>query len=254
MIAGFLHDVLEDPNVRAPLVQGRLRAVVPRLASAPDGGAGFRAAVEEHIEHAFGRRVLELVRHVTEQKLDDRGEKRPWLDRKLDQLGALEDADTEHCALKAADCLDSLRSLSRDLRAHGSSVMDRFNASLGAQLWYYGRVTDLVSRRLGDTAGLAGELIAALREFGDAGIDRRAGRRPIRALAPSRSSLRCVSTVLEMRVEPFGPGGLRIHGLCHWFCAAPPKGGQDQWKTRAWSRADARPSRRKCARCSGVTG
>ncbi|HPW20037.1 MAG TPA: HD domain-containing protein [Vicinamibacterales bacterium] len=167
MIAGFLHDVLEDPKYGAPLVQGRLRAVVPRLASAPDGGAGFRAAVEEYIGHAFGRRVLELVRHVTEQKLDDRGEKRPWQDRKLDQLGILQDADTEHCALKAADCLDSLRSLSRDLRAHGRSVMDRFNASPGAQLWYYGRVTDLVSRRLGDTAGLAGELIAALREFGD---------------------------------------------------------------------------------------
>jgi (p)ppGpp synthase/HD superfamily hydrolase len=165
VIAGILHDVLEDPEYEAPSVQARIRAVVPALDSAATEGAAFKRAVEDYIAGAFGAPVLDLVRHVTEEKRDAAGQPRDWGARRKEQLAALEGATADHCALKAADCLHNLRSLARDFRAHGADVAKRFNAGSEAQLWYYTRVAELVASGLGPGSGLLRELRDALDDF-----------------------------------------------------------------------------------------
>ncbi len=57
VIAGLLHDLVEDTS-----------------ATLPD------------VEQRFGRIVAELVAHCSEVKTDDQGRKRPWIDRKSDHL------------------------------------------------------------------------------------------------------------------------------------------------------------------------
>ena len=76
VIAGLLHDTVEDCAI--------------------DPAA---------IEAQFGPGVGALVGAVTEQKTDADGERRPWRDRKLDQLAHLRTGDARIAALKCADAL-----------------------------------------------------------------------------------------------------------------------------------------------------
>lgn len=165
VIAGLLHDVLEDPNYGAPAVQDRLRAVVPALRPSATDGAAFGRAVERYIEDAFGQAVLDLVRHVTEQKRDSSGKKRDWRVRRQEQLKVLEGATVEQSALKAADALHNLISMTMDIRADGIGIMKRFNAGAASTRWYYERATELITLRLGESHALSRELSGALAEF-----------------------------------------------------------------------------------------
>jgi (p)ppGpp synthase/HD superfamily hydrolase len=165
VIAGILHDSLEDPHYEEPLVQERLHAVCPDLPKGGVGRAGYAKAVEDYIASTFGSRVLDLVRHVTEQKRDEAGRNRDWLIRRREQLAALEGASVEHCALKAADSLHNLRAMSRDLRTGGAKVMERFNAGPEDTLWYYRKVVEQVSPPLGSSSALARELADAFEDF-----------------------------------------------------------------------------------------
>jgi (p)ppGpp synthase/HD superfamily hydrolase len=165
VIAGVLHDVLEDPDYAAESVQSRLRAVCPPLAEAPVEGHGFKDAFIAHLQKAFGTAALELVEHVSERKLDESGAKRPWRARKEDQLASLVSASEGVCALKAADCLHNLHALTRDVRANGAGTMDRFNASSEETVWYHQSVADAVAARLGADQPLVVELRAVLDGF-----------------------------------------------------------------------------------------
>jgi (p)ppGpp synthase/HD superfamily hydrolase len=127
-IAGLLHDTVEDCGV--PL-----------------------AAIAER----FGDGVAALVDAVSEQKTDDGGGRRPWRVRKQDQLDHLAHADARGAALKAADALHNASSTLAELREHGPSVWERFNAPAEDSLWYYGEIARLVRERLGDHS-LAREL------------------------------------------------------------------------------------------------
>ncbi len=107
VIAGLLHDVVEDtPTTLA------------------------------QIEQRFGRVVSELVAHCSEVKTDDQGRKRPWLDRKSDHLAALKDAPRGARAIVLADKLHNLLSIDIDLR-EGQPVWDGFHADRQRVLWYY---------------------------------------------------------------------------------------------------------------------
>jgi len=165
VIAGLLHDVLEDPNYEAPAVQDRLRAVVPALRASATDGSAFGRAVERYIEDAFGQAVLDLIRHVTEQKRDSSGKKRDWRVRRQEQLKALEGAAVEQSALKAADALHNLISITMDIKADGIDIMRRFNAGAASTRWYYERATELITLRLGEGHALSRELSGALAEF-----------------------------------------------------------------------------------------
>jgi (p)ppGpp synthase/HD superfamily hydrolase len=131
-IAGLLHDTVEDTG----------------------------ASLDE-IEAIFGVGVRDLVAAVSETKIDDGGERRPWRARKQEQLDHLAASGERVAALKGADALHNSSSTLADLQVHGPSAWRRFNAPVEDSLWYYGEVARLVGERLGDHA-LARELQAAV--------------------------------------------------------------------------------------------
>lgn len=165
VIAGLLHDVLEDPRFETRVVQDRLRSVFPALGPAMPGDPRFIDRVVGFIANAFGSRVLELVVHVTEKKADASGERRPWRTRKEEQLAAMAGADADVCALKAADCLHNLRSVAREVREHGTDTLVRFRGGPDGSRWYYSGIVDRVVPTLGPDHPLSRELAQALAEF-----------------------------------------------------------------------------------------
>ncbi len=79
VIAGLLHDVVEDQDIAL-----------------------------DHIEAEFGPIVAELVAAVTEKKLEA-GVERPWQVRKQEMLAQIRAASPDAVALKAADALHNAR-------------------------------------------------------------------------------------------------------------------------------------------------
>jgi guanosine-3',5'-bis(diphosphate) 3'-pyrophosphohydrolase len=107
VIAGLLHDVVEDTE-----------------------------ATLDQVRSAFGAEVAEIVRHCSEVKLDAQGRKRPWIDRKRDHLDALATAPLSALAVVLADKLHNLRSIQLDLQ-EGRPVWSQFHADREQVLWYY---------------------------------------------------------------------------------------------------------------------
>jgi (p)ppGpp synthase/HD superfamily hydrolase len=116
VIAGLLHDVVEDTSVTLGEVAAR-----------------------------FGPAVADIVGHCSEVKTDDRGNKRPWSDRKRDHLAAMADAPLSARAVMLADKLHNLTSIELDLRA-GRPVWSQFSAAREQVLWYYRTAIDVSGR------------------------------------------------------------------------------------------------------------
>ncbi len=112
VIAGLLHDVVEDTD-----------------------------ATLEEVEARFGLDVREMVGHCSEVKLDGEGRKRPWIDRKRDHLAALVGASSTVWAIILADKLHNLTSIDVDLE-EGRPIWPQFNAERSQVLWYYRAVLD----------------------------------------------------------------------------------------------------------------
>jgi (p)ppGpp synthase/HD superfamily hydrolase len=112
VIAGLLHDVVEDT-----------------------------AATLEDLAIRFGKEVSELVRHCTEIKTDEQGNKRPWIDRKRDHLAAIALAPDEARAIILADKLHNLVSIELDLREN-RPVWSLFHAEREQVLGYYRKMID----------------------------------------------------------------------------------------------------------------
>jgi (p)ppGpp synthase/HD superfamily hydrolase len=136
VLAGLLHDTVEDCGV----------------------------ALDE-IEARFGADVARLVAAVSETKTSDAGEKRPWRVRKDESLAHLAAADEAVAALKAADALHNASCTVAELGRDGSVVWTRFNAGSKDTLWYYGEITRLCGARLGDAHPLVDELRRAVDEM-----------------------------------------------------------------------------------------
>ena len=128
VIAGLLHDVVEDTDARL-----------------------------EDVEARFGPDVRERVRHCSEIKLDAQGRKRPWIDRKRDHLAALAGAPTAVWAVILADKLHNLTSIDVDLE-EGRSVWSQFNAERTQVLWYYRATIEACAARRSEDR-LAGRLM-----------------------------------------------------------------------------------------------
>ena len=107
VIAGLLHDVVEDTP-----------------------------ATFEDVAARFGPVVCEIVRQCSEVKLDADGHKRPWIDRKRDHLAALVGAPALTWAVILADRLHNLISMDVD-QDEGRPVWSLFNAERSQVLWYY---------------------------------------------------------------------------------------------------------------------
>jgi (p)ppGpp synthase/HD superfamily hydrolase len=163
IVAGLLHDVMEDIDATNSRVQDRFRAVFTPLESAPTDGATFLRALEAFLAGEFGTRVMRLVVAVTEDKLDASGNERPWEERKREVLSHLETADAEILALKAADVLHNAQSILLDL-SQGQDLARRFNAPVERTLWYYQSVAEVIWRRMPECqAGTVSGLPKALR-------------------------------------------------------------------------------------------
>jgi len=107
VIAGLLHDIVEDTD-----------------ASLAD------------VEDRFGAEVARTVGYCSEIKRDADGRPRPWIDRKRDHLAVLAGAPVSARAVALADKLHNLRSIECDLR-DGLAVWSLFHAGRDDVLWYY---------------------------------------------------------------------------------------------------------------------
>jgi (p)ppGpp synthase/HD superfamily hydrolase len=138
VIAGLLHDLVED----TPATLG-------------------------DIEQRFGAVVAELVGHCSEVKTDAHGKKRAWLDRKRSHLADLARAPVDAHAVLLADKLHNLISIEIDLRA-GQSVWTHFHASREQVLWYYRAVIECCGTgdpRLESLAKQCEEVLARVEDF-----------------------------------------------------------------------------------------
>ncbi len=119
VLAGLLHDVVEDQNV------------------SPD-----------RIEMDFGPAVAEMVAALTERKLEG-GRKRPWEVRKREALDQLRTASSGAVAVKAADVLHNARSLAHMLRREGASTWAHYARGPRQTMGYYRNVAAVARERLG---------------------------------------------------------------------------------------------------------
>lgn len=102
VIAGLLHDTLEDTEVRA-----------------------------EQIEEEFGAQVLAIVQSCTEDK------RLTWAERKQHTVDSLPHQPLAVKLVVAADKLQNMRELRADHAQIGDAVWDRFKAGKEDQAWYY---------------------------------------------------------------------------------------------------------------------
>jgi (p)ppGpp synthase/HD superfamily hydrolase len=135
VVAGVLHDVVEDTEVTL----GQLQA-------------------------QFGSAVAHLVDQVSERKHEG-GVKLPWLKRKQELLGRLAQADPLAAAVKSADALHNCQSLIAELQQEGDAVWQRFRGSPSEQLWFYQTLVGILRRRLSGHP-ITDELDEAVQQLG----------------------------------------------------------------------------------------
>lgn len=91
----------------------------------------------EALRQKFPAKVVEYVMALSERKRDDKGQKRPWIDRKKEHIAHAPTAPLEARAILLADKLHNLFSIVFDLETHGAEVWGRFNAGPRDLLWYH---------------------------------------------------------------------------------------------------------------------
>jgi len=165
VVAGVLHDVIEDLDGADDATAARIRTIFP---AAPEGAQAlgpeeYASAFGAFLAREFGQPVLDLVFSVTEQKTRD-GLPVPWRERKEERLAAMRTASDNALGLKGADLLHNMRAILNDAGEIGPAVFARFKASPAETAWFYDQATALVLRRLGPHT-LAAELETVAREF-----------------------------------------------------------------------------------------
>jgi (p)ppGpp synthase/HD superfamily hydrolase len=118
VVAGVLHDVLEDGD-----------------------------ATISDLEAQFGADVARLVAALSEP---DKGA--AWEDRKRHTIHDLEDATQEVLLAACADKLHNLRSIQVDLASQGDALWERFKRGRKQQAWYYRELAKVFTRRGGGHA------------------------------------------------------------------------------------------------------
>ena len=102
LIAGVLHDTVEDTAVSLPEIEAR-----------------------------FGPDVAMLAAHHSEDK------SRSWKERKTHAISSVQQGDIRLKKLVLADKVSNLRSIAADRQQVGEQIWDRFNAPREEQAWYY---------------------------------------------------------------------------------------------------------------------
>lgn len=115
LIAGLLHDTVEDTDTTA-----------------------------EEIAGLFGDGVAALVGGHSEDK------SRTWAERKTHAIEELAKADRRMKMLVMADKVSNLRSMAADLREVGDELWARFNAPREKQAWYYSGIEESLRSMMTD--------------------------------------------------------------------------------------------------------
>jgi (p)ppGpp synthase/HD superfamily hydrolase len=113
VIAGLLHDTIEDTAVTA-----------------------------DDIEQRFGKAVAELVQAVSEPEKSE-----PWEKRKERTLDAVRKASLHVALIEIADKLDNVRAISEAHARLGEAVWSRFNRPREQQAWYYRALSRIFADR-----------------------------------------------------------------------------------------------------------
>lgn len=125
IIAGLLHDVLED----------------------------VATYTSEDMRREFGERVLAIVTEVTEdftlaEREDHTLRKDSWRMRKEKYLASLANDSHEALLVASADKIHNLRSLLDHYRLLDDTLPEPFNATPENLLWFYGEATRIIAERL----------------------------------------------------------------------------------------------------------
>lgn len=132
LIAGILHDVVEDTDVTI-----------------------------DEIRERFGADAARLVEHHSEDK------SLSWRQRKEQTVASLEYADKRTQMLVMADKVSNQRSIYADLQVLGDELWDRFNAPKEEQSWYYSAVQDALKemQNYEDTADIYWEMVSTYKDI-----------------------------------------------------------------------------------------
>lgn len=145
VIAGILHDVLEDVN---PAVYSKL-----------------------DMERQFGPFVTKIVEEVSEEKTADAGmdpavrkelDRKTWKVRKERYIKGLEKDSTAALMVCAADKIHNLVSMREIFMEQGRGAFEHFNAPMEDKLWFYGRVVEVLRKKLKNP--IVGELESTFEE------------------------------------------------------------------------------------------
>ncbi len=107
VIAGLLHDTVEDTDMTLECIQKR-----------------------------FGQTVAEIVDGCSEDK------SLRWRERKTERIEALKTASPEICLVTCADKIHNLRTVISEYEEIGDIVWERFHGGVEAQAWYYQSILD----------------------------------------------------------------------------------------------------------------
>jgi (p)ppGpp synthase/HD superfamily hydrolase len=116
LAVALLHDVIEDTDYPQVQLQAEFPAPIP-----------------------------EYVDALTERKMDEDGSRRPWIDRKREQIARVTAAPLVVRAVALADKLHNLTTILYDQTA-GEPVWERFNATRDQLLWYHRTLIDAAGR------------------------------------------------------------------------------------------------------------
>ena len=136
MIAALLHDAVED-------------------------GGGM--PLLEEICEKFGKSVSDTVEGCTDHFPESA--KAPWLERKQAYLTRLTEAPLTVLRVTCADKLHNAQSMSRNLKAQGPSMFERFKGDREGTLWYYRSLARLYGALVQDEPSLDPGFRAVIREL-----------------------------------------------------------------------------------------
>jgi len=128
LIAGLLHDVLEDAD--------------PTEYS------------DISLRKVFGDKIVSTIKEVSESKdgnLEESDAKSNWEERKNAYLEHSKTSSEEALLVSTADKLHNLESTLLDYEKSGSIIWDRFNAPREKQIWFYKEFIKIISMRLNNT-------------------------------------------------------------------------------------------------------
>lgn len=121
IVAGILHDVVEDTPVTPAMV-----------------------------ERKFGKRVANIVAGASEPEKTDKDNawEASWKERKIHTINYLtNEATLDKLLVSGADKLDNARAIKQDYEKHGEPFWNRFNAGKEEQKWYYQSLAEAFLKR-----------------------------------------------------------------------------------------------------------